>query len=549
MRVTVAQLNPIIGDIDGNFSRLVEVLGQFGKDSDLIVFPELFLSGYPPRDLLERPGFIKKAQATIREIAEISTDYPQTGVLVGSPVPTEKEIKKGLYNSALLIHQGEILMNQHKSLLPSYDVFDEARYFDTAIEIDVVPFKGEVLGISICEDAWNDSMLWPKRLYSFDPIEVLARKGATIFINISSSPFYVGKEEIRYRIITNHAKRHKIPFVIVNQVGGNDELIFDGRSMCVDRRGEPIEIFPSFVEEVKTIDMNKSGTTGLFVVQDKIKSVYDALILGIRDYMRKCGFSKAIVGLSGGIDSAVTCCLAAEALGSENVLGVSMPSPYSSKGSVDDSRRLAENLGIEFKVIPISDIYNSFSLSLEGHLQLEKGEVDLALENLQARIRGNILMTLSNEFGSLVFSTGNKSEIAVGYCTLYGDMSGGLSVISDVPKTMVYELADYINRDSEIIPEEIIRKPPSAELKPDQRDQDTLPPYDVLDGILYHYIEEGRPMEEIVDQNFESETVRWVIEAVKRNEYKRRQAVPGLKVTTKAFGVGRRMPIAAKYDV
>ena len=549
MKITIAQMNPIVGDVEGNLNKLIDVFARYGEESDLIVFPELYLTGYPPRDLLERPQFIKTIEDAIGKLVRISEEYSRAGVIVGTPTPTGKEVSKGIYNSALLIHQGKILINQNKSLLPTYDVFDEGRYFDTAPDVSVVSFKDEVLGISICEDAWNDSGLWPGRLYSFDPIEALARKGATIFINISSSPFCVGKEKLRFQIIKNHAVRHKVPFIFVNQVGGNDELIFDGMSMCIGRDGVPIEIASSFVEYFKTVDTNSMGSQGLFKPQEPIKSVYDALILGITDYMKKCGISSAIIGLSGGIDSAVTCCLAKDAIGSENVLGVSMPSRYSSTGSVEDSKKLAENLGIRFEVIPIGDIYNTFFQSLKGELQVEEGEVDLALENLQARIRGNILMTLSNEFGSLVFSTGNKSELSVGYCTMYGDMSGGLSVISDLPKTMVYELADYINRSREVIPMSIIKKPPSAELRPDQLDQDTLPPYDILDAILFHHIEECLSKDEIIDLNFMPQTVEWVVRAVRMNEYKRRQAAPGLKVTTKAFGVGRRMPVAARYDV
>jgi len=435
---------------------------------------------------------------------------------------------------------------QHKSLLPTYDVFDEARYFDPAPEINTVSFRGEKLGISICEDVWNDPELCPRRNYTFDPIEVLAKKGSTIFINLSASPFYAGKEEIRFHIVQNHAKRHRTPFVYVNQIGANDDLIFDGRSMCVDVNGAPIEIFPFFKEEIRSIDMTLSGKPGLYVPKERFESVYEALILGIRDYMRKCGFSKAVVGLSGGIDSSVTCCLAKEALGSENVLGVSMPGHYSSRGSVEDARRLVKNLGIKFEVIPISSMYSSYLESLKERFKGK--EPDIAEENIQARIRGNILMALSNKFGYLVLSTGNKSELAVGYCTLYGDMSGGLAVISDVPKTMVYELAHYINRKSEVIPKEIIEKVPSAELKPVQKDQDTLPPYDVLDRILHYYVDEGYSIKDMLTLNFDPETVKWVVQAVDRNEYKRRQAAPGLKVTTKAFGVGRRMPIAAKYE-
>jgi NAD+ synthase (glutamine-hydrolysing) len=549
MKITLAQLNPVVGDIEGNLSKIPNLLEQCRKEnSDLLLLTELFLVGYPPKDLLERRWFIQKVQQAVEKISEISTMHPQTGILCGAPLPTSKNTGKGLYNSAILVHEGKILNRHHKSLLPTYDVFDESRYFDPAQEINTVTFKGETLGISICEDAWNDPQLWPRgRFYTCDPMEVLAKKGATLFMNISASPFEMGKEEIRYRLIRGHAQKHRIPFVFVNQIGGNDELIFDGRSFCIDKNGEPICIFPNFKEHVQTIDMHLSGTPGLYVPQDKIESVYEALILGIRDYMRKCGFYKAVVGLSGGIDSALTCCLAKEAIGGRNVLGISMPSPYSSKGSIEDSRRLAERIGIQFKVIPITEIYDSYLVTLKEHFQGR--ETDVTEENIQARIRGNILMAFSNKFGYLVLSTGNKSELAVGYCTLYGDMSGGLSVLSDVPKTMVYELADFINMKSEIIPKEIIEKPPSAELKPNQLDQDTLPPYPILDKILHYYIEEESSPEEIIGMGFDPETVKWVVRTVERNEYKRRQATPGLKVTSKAFGVGRRMPIAAKHNI
>jgi NAD+ synthase (glutamine-hydrolysing) len=549
MRITLAQMNPVVGDLGGNLSKVPNLLEQCSKeDSDLLVLPELFLVGYPPKDLLERRWFIQRVQQAVEKLSEISTAHPQTGILFGAPLHTGKNTGKGLYNSAILVHEGKILSLHHKSLLPTYDVFDESRYFDPATEIHTVSFKGETLGISICEDAWNDPQLWPRgRFYTFDPIDSLAKKGTSLFINISASPFEMGKEETRYRLIRGHAQKHRIPFVFVNQIGGNDELIFDGRSLCIDKKGEPIAVFPAFTEQVQTIDMSLSGTPGFYVPQDKIESVHEALILGIRDYMRKCGFSKAVVGLSGGIDSALTCCLAKEAMGSQNILGISMPSPYSSKGSIEDSRKLAERIGIQFRVIPITEIYDSYLVTLKEHFQGR--ETDVTEENIQARIRGNILMAFSNKFGYLVLSTGNKSELAVGYCTLYGDMSGGLSVLSDVPKTKVYELAKFINRKTEIIPKEIIEKPPSAELKPNQVDQDTLPPYPILDKILHHYIEEESSPEEITGMGFDPQTVNWVIRTVERNEYKRRQATLGLKVTSKAFGVGRRMPIAAKHDI
>lgn len=546
MKVVIAQMNPTIGDIEGNIKKIAETLGSLDKERpDLIVFPELFLVGYPPRDLLERQWFIENAQEAVAGVRRLSMAYPETGILLGAPIRSSRTTGKALHNSALLICNGQLLFSQHKSLLPTYDVFDEARYFEPASGVGTVKFKGEILGITICEDAWNELHMLGIRNYGYDPVEELVKQGAGLLINISASPFQVGKEEQRFRIISNHARKHGVPFLYVNQVGGNDELVFDGRSMFVDKNGEPVRVLPAFSEELAAVETGISGISGLYTPLDRTGSIYSALVTGIRDYMRKCGFNKAILGLSGGIDSAVTCCLAAEAVGNENVVGVSMPSPYSSTGSVEDSRKLAENLGIEFKVIPISDIYSSYLGSLEEPFRGR--EPDIAEENIQARIRGSIAMALSNKFGYLLLATGNKSEMSVGYCTLYGDMSGGLSPIADVPKTMVYDLARFINREREIIPEETITKPPSAELKPDQLDQDTLPPYDVLDGILNYYVDEGYSAEDIIKKGYDSETVNWVIRNVNRNEYKRKQAAPGLKVTTKAFGIGRRMPIAAKY--
>ncbi|MDW7725527.1 MAG: NAD+ synthase [Candidatus Methanoperedens sp.] len=546
MKVTLAQLNPVVGDITGNTEKVVNTMKQCSKEStDLVVFPELFLTGYPAGDFLERSWFITKVCEAVDELAGQSKEFPGTGILAGAPVPTGKKTGRCLYNSALLIHNGDIIFTHNKSLLPAYDVFDEARYFDPARDVRTVPFKDEVLGILICEDAWYGDGQGSGRSYPFDPVESLAMKGATLLINISASPFYAGKEETRFRIFSKHAKKHRLPFVFVNQVGGNDELIFDGRSMCFGRNGELIGILPPFIEYVKTININ-AGMSITYTPQDKTESIHDALVLGIRDYMKKSGFTKSVIGLSGGIDSAVTCCLVKEAAGNENVLGVSMPGPYSSKGSIEDAGKLAENLGIGFRVIPVSGIYSSYIEALEE--TFAGCEKDTTEENIQARIRGNILMALSNKFGHLLVSTGNKSELSVGYCTLYGDMSGGLSVISDVPKTMVYELAHFINRDVEIIPRETIEKPPSAELRPGQKDQDTLPPYELLDSILYYYLDKGYSPDEIIRKGLDPDTVRWVVRAVDRSEFKRRQAPPGLKITTKAFGFGRRMPIAARYE-
>ena len=544
--MTLCQLNPVVGDIKGNSRRIKEILEQTKNEKpDLIIFPELFLTGYPPQDLLERKWFIERLQSGVEELIQISGHYPQTGIVFGAPRPTMKDTGRGLYNSAFLIYRGKIEFIQHKSLLPTYDVFDEARYFDQAPEIKVFKFKNEVIGISICEDAWTSPELWSRHYYDFDPIQVLARRGARIMINISASPFSIGKEDVRFGIIREHAQKYKVSFVFVNQVGGNDELIFDGTSMAVNDRGEIMTYLPSFREEIRTLDLRSKSAVQEFRPLERIESVYRALVLGLSDYARKCGFRKTLIGLSGGIDSAVVASLARDACGAENVLGVTMPGPYSSAGSAVDSERLARNLGIGFKTISINEIYAEYLKNLRDHFAGRPA--DIAEENIQARIRGNILMALSNKFGYLVLTTGNKSEIAVGYCTLYGDMSGGLSVIADVPKTMVYQLADFINRTSEVIPRSIIEKLPSAELRPDQTDQDTLPPYNVLDQILQLYVEEGQSADEIVNKGFAFPVVDWVVRVVKINEFKRRQSAPVLKVTSKAFGPGRRMPIATGY--
>jgi len=548
MKLTLAQLNPVVGDIRGNLEHVARSLEQHGWDTDLIIFSELFLVGYPPKDLVERDWFIARVETALRDLCKLSKEYPGTGILVGAPLPNDAVVGKGLVNAAVLIADGEILFKQAKTLLPTYDVFDEARHFDVAARTAVVPFKDEILGITICEDAWNDERLWPeRRIYAMDPVARMAELGATLLINISASPFEIGKAELRYELIRTHARKHGIPMVFVNQVGGNDELVFDGGSMVFDANGSPLVLAPFFQEFVTTFDTASQKAECLYRPLPKVEAVYQALILGLRDYLRKCGFKGAVLGLSGGIDSALVCCLAVEALGKENVFGVTMPSPYSSAGSVDDSRKLAENLGIRFEVIPISDIFESYMKTLSPHFQGKAA--DVTEENIQARIRGNIVMAFSNKLGYLALSTGNKSEMAVGYCTLYGDMSGGLSVISDVPKTLVYELCEYINREREIIPRAIIEKAPSAELRPNQRDQDTLPPYPVLDQILQYYIEEGWSAAEIIRAGFDEETVKWVIRTVDRNEFKRRQAAPGLKVTSKAFGNGRRMPIAKRTEL
>jgi NAD+ synthase (glutamine-hydrolysing) len=545
MKITLAQLNPIVGDVAGNLAQALKVLKETGPATDLIIFPELYLVGYPPRDLLEKPAFIERVQEALSELAAASRAFPGVGLIVGAPRPTGLGTGKGLYNSACLIHRGEIVFQRHKSLLPTYDVFDESRYFDPAPQVTTFAFQDEVLGISICEDCWCDPEYC--RLYATDPIATLAGQGATLMINISASPFQVGKEEVRYNLLHHHVQSHGQPFIYVNQVGGNDELIFDGESMALDAQGRLMAHLPAFAEAVVTFDSEAPGARGPFQAPERLATVYQALVLGLKDYLRKCGFSRVVVGLSGGVDSAVTCSLAARALGPENVLGVLMPSPFTSRGSIDDSLKLAANLGVETRLIPITPIYQSYREALQDPLKL--GEIDVTLENIQARIRGNILMALSNKFGYMVLSTGNKSELAVGYCTLYGDMSGGLSVLADVPKTMVYELASYLNREGEVIPREILEKAPSAELRPDQKDQDTLPPYEILDKIMDYYLTERLAYKDIVALGFAEETVRWVIRAIDANEYKRRQAAPGLKITSKAFGMGRRIPIAVKLEI
>lgn len=547
MKITLVQINPVVGDISGNTRKLLDIVEKFHQKTDLIVFPELYLTGYPPRDLLEKHVFIQRTCAALHDIIWASRAYPQTGILFGMPVQSFRDSGRGLYNSAILVCGGELLFQQYKSLLPFYDVFDESRYFDRAPGIETFLFKGHRLGVTICEDAWNTPEMWPAgQKYCFDPQEKLAYEGADLFINISASPYYLAKEDLRCQIFRLHARTHEIPFIYVNQVGANDELIFDGRSMAINEKGEILLRLPAFEEAIVTVDTEAKPNGKMTDSEELMDSLFKALVLGIQDYFRKTEICQAIIGLSGGIDSALTAALAVEALGKENVLGISMPSQYSSAGSVADSRRLAENLGIELKIIPIISIYDAYMHSLQDHFA---GREDVTEENIQARIRGNLLMAFANKQGAMVLSTGNKSELAVGYCTLYGDMSGGLCVLSDVPKTMVYELCRYINRGNEIIPSAILVKEPSAELRPDQKDQDTLPPYEVLDAILNEYIEENLSTAEIISRGFDPATVRWVVRAVNRNEYKRKQAAPGLKVSSKAFGMGRRMPIAAKFEV
>jgi len=554
MKITLAQLNPTVGDLDGNLEKLNLQLNKITKDDpDLVILPELFLTGYPPRDLLDYDSFIRRCDAALTRLLDISLNYPETAILIGTVTRCQFEHGKKLHNSAILIENGRILFQQNKTLLPAYDVFDENRYFEPAKEVKVYPFRGELLGISICEDAWNEAEAKLPHLYAQNPLQQLGRAGATLLINLSASPYYLGKEQLRFATLARQSKQLGLPLIMVNQVGGNDELIFDGCSLILNNRGEKIVQAPQFAEKIISIDSDQltqsaslSPSPAVPVPPDSMSQLEGALVLGIKDYFAKCGFSEAVIGLSGGIDSALTCALAVKALGADKVWGITMPSPYSSSGSIDDSKILADNLGIRFDIIPISNLYQSYLDALKpifGDLPM-----GLAEENVQARIRGNLLMSIANKFNRLLLTTGNKSELAVGYCTLYGDMSGGLAPISDLPKGLVYKLSRHCNRNGIIIPETTLTKEPSAELRPDQKDQDSLPPYDLLDRILALYIDDGIDAETIINQEgLPAETVSEIIAAVKRNEYKRRQAPPGLKVTSKAFGCGRRMPVAARY--
>lgn len=544
MKVALAQINTVVGDFENNVRKICSFIERAKrKHADLVVFPELAVTGYPPKDFLDIPAFVSHNLKALRDITQ---QVSGIAAIVGFVDRNRQSYGKLVHNAAAFIQDRQIVSVHHKSLLPTYDVFDESRYFESACSITPVQFNNYTLGISICEDIWNDEEFWMRPLYETDPIEKLISKGANVIINISASPFTVEKHEsIRLRMLTHDAKKYKVPFIYVNQIGGNDELVFDGSSAVINAQGKRIAQAAAFGEDLIVVDLENTATQVVPQTFTPIETVQKALLLGLRDYVVKCGFEKVIIGLSGGIDSAVTAALAVEALGSENVMGIIMPSQFSSQGSVDDAVQLSKNLAIDYRIFPIKDLFDGYQTILRE--EFRGLPFDIAEENLQARIRGNIIMTLSNKYGYLVLSTGNKSEMAVGYCTLYGDMNGGLALISDVPKTMVYELAKYMNREKEIIPQETLSKPPSAELRPNQLDQDSLPPYNILDSILKAYIEEAKCIEEIVRMGFDETTVRDVIQKVNRNEYKRRQAAPGIKVTSKAFGSGRRMPIAHKF--
>lgn len=540
MKIALAQINTRVGDLKNNSSKIIQYIQEARQAHvDLIVFPELSICGYPPEDLVEKKTFVNK---NVDALNEIVSHTEGIGVLCGFATPNETPEGHPVFNAAALIENGKITGIQHKSLLPNYDVFDEMRHFEPAKEKKVFSFRGMKLGIGICEDSWNDKDFWKQRIYHTDPIEELMSLGANMLLNISASPFHVNKNNLRLDMFQSIVQKYHIPCVFVNLVGGNDSLIFDGCSFVLDADAKILAQASPFREELIIVDTQSKHFITNGWTSPEEEQIFDALVLGLRDYLYKCGFKKALIGLSGGIDSALVAAITVQAIGKENVIGVLMPSRYSSGHSITDATELAENLGIEYRTVPIEPLFTSFLELMK--LQFGNLPQDITEENIQARLRGNILMALSNKLNAMVLSTGNKSELAVGYCTIYGDMCGGLAVISDVPKTMVYRLSRWMNRDQVIIPENTITKPPSAELRPDQMDQDSLPPYEVLDGILNSYIENLMEENEIVQLGYDAETVRKVLKLVDHNEYKRRQAAPCLRVTTKAFGFGRRLPIA-----
>ncbi|MFP4476575.1 MAG: NAD+ synthase [Desulfatibacillaceae bacterium] len=541
MKIALVQLNTVIGDFTGNVAKLVEAANKArDMECDLAVASELALCGYPPRDLLERTDFIR---ACTRHFEDLVASVHGIGMVCGFVDASHEAPGELLNNAAALFEDGKVLHVAHKRLLPTYDVFDERRYFSPGEEAVAFPYKGRKLGLTVCEDAWNVPHFFPKPLYKWDPVEALVRNGADLVVNIAASPFHAGKRRLRQNLMAHIARTHGVQALYVNQVGGNDSLLFDGASTAHGPDGELLAQAGEFVEDLVCFDTETGRGELREVPESDVEAVYDALIMGVRDYFAKCGFTNAVVGLSGGIDSALTLCIAIESLGPKNLATIFMPSDYTSRDNFRDTQELADNLGVAYNVVPITSIYKAYLRELGGSAK----NPGVTEQNIQARIRGNILMAHSNRHGALVLSTGNKSELAVGYSTLYGDMAGGMSVISDVPKKMVYELCRHINREREIIPQNILDKAPSAELKPDQTDQDDLPPYDILDGILAAYVEDHKEPREIVEMGYDKDQVADVVRRIRNNEYKRRQAAPGLKITPKAFGEGRRYPIAHKY--
>ncbi len=540
MRIGFAQINSTVGDLSGNCEKILRAYGRLcDAGAELVLTPELSITGYPPQDLVYKSRFVPQ---NLEALNRLHAAADRAGLLVGF-VDHNEHRGKPFHNAAALLESGQPLRKTHKSLLPTYDVFDEDRYFEPARSVQPLAFRGCCLGVTICEDIWTEHYL-PRPLYDVEPVRSLVDQGAELIVNLSSSPFTMHKQAIRYEMVAALARTYGRAIFYCNMVGGNDQLIFDGHSIAVGANGRVITQLPGFREAEVIVESSETGV-GELAAAEGCEELFNALSLGVRDYLGKCNFKSAVLGLSGGIDSAVVAAIAVDALGPENVVGVSMPSPFSSPGSVGDALALACNLGIKCLEIPIGQAFAAFKAQFE---KLFAGlSEDTTEENMQSRLRGMTLMSLSNKFGHLLLTTGNKSELAVGYCTIYGDMAGGLAVISDVPKTLVYDLARWINRKREIIPNNTITKPPSAELKPGQVDQDTLPPYEVLDEILRLYIEENLSARDIVAHGFEEKTVRWVQRRVDFNEYKRAQAAPGLKVTSRAFGLGRRMPIAQKY--
>lgn len=548
MRIALAQINTTVGDLAGNVDRMVAVARQAAaRGADIVVFPELAVTGYPPRDLLEKQTFIDRSEEQLERLARQTAPLPPAivcGYVGRSPLTAGKRAT----NSAALLQAGRILFRQHKALLPTYDVFDEARYFLPADRQSLCSVGQTPVALVICEDAWNDKQFWERPRYCRDPVEELLQQGARVLISINASPYHLGKRELRREVFANTARRFGIPLVYVNQVGGNDSLVFDGSSFALDPAARLSAACASFQEDLVMVDTDTGAGDHHANLPDEDEAVYEALVLGTRDYLHKCGFRRVLLGLSGGIDSSLTAALAVDAAGRENVVGVAMPGPYSTDASLNDARALAANLGIRLEVVPITPVYDRF---LEVLAPLFAGlPRDVTEENLQARLRGVTLMALSNKWGALVLTTGNKSELAVGYCTLYGDMCGGLAVISDVPKTLVYKLARIANRRHHgAIPESVFEKAPSAELRPNQKDSDSLPAYDLLDQVLRAYVEDSHSPRQIADAlSLPVEFVGEIINKVDRNEYKRQQAAPGLKVTSKAFGIGRRFPIAQRYS-
>jgi NAD+ synthase (glutamine-hydrolysing) len=546
VRIALGQINTVVGDFSGNSAKIIEYARRARSGGvELILFPELSVCGYPPRDLVERPWFVERN----REAAEtIARETQGIAVICGLVTPANSSTGKSVLNSAALLRDGKIAFVQSKRLLPTYDVFDEMRNFAPAEHQQLMALDGSQVALTICEDAWNDKHFWDRRLYGVDPVEELIGAGGQILLNISASPFYLHKRELRRDMLAAIARNYRVPVAMVNQIGGNDSLVFDGSSLVIGPDGEVIAQAKSFEEDLICFD-TESMSGDIRKREEGVEaSAYAALVLGTRDYVHKCGFQRVVLGLSGGIDSALTACIAVDAFGRENVIGVGMPGPYSSQGSIDDATQLARNLGIPCEMVPINDIFESY---LRGLKPVFAGrQPDVTEENIQARIRGSLMMAMSNKFGALLLTTGNKSEIAVGYCTLYGDMCGGLAVISDVPKTLVYRLSNYVNSRAPLIPQSTIDKPPSAELRPGQKDSDSLPPYDVLDAILEDYIEDNKAPDSIASAHgYDVNLVRKVALMVDRSEYKRQQAAPGPKISEKAFGFGRRYPIAAKLEM